>query len=261
MPEQKQNIDDVINQLSSQLAQANAIKQQQAQEKKKKKSLKQIVGEGYLKTATTIKRLPEYKERALTGLDGILGSGIRSTATTYAMAAAALPILLSNPLGIGVLAGAGLTACAAGLFGYVTSNVGYKLMRDAAYIGTYPILRPMKFLKMAPILLHPIKLVKGMMGAPFKFMGRMLTTYPLKAKRSKAFAFGPDGKPTAGTNAAGVNKYARMAGQIFGGVAGAGLLSGNPLYKLESLAASAKDYVVDFAGSAAAKYAPAYAYR
>jgi hypothetical protein len=253
MPEQ--NIDDVIAQLNSQLYQAQAMKQQQMQEKQKQKSLKQIVGESYQKVATTVKNLPVYKEKALTGLDGILGSGIRSTATTFAMAATALPIALINPVG------AALAAGAAGLYAYLGSNTLYKLCRDTLYIATYPIVRPKQFFGIIPaILKNPLGLVSAVIGTPFKLVGGIFT-YPFKAKRTKIFAVGPDGKPTEGTRGAGVNKYARMAGQLVGGVGGAGLLYGNPLHRLGDLAVSAKDYAVNLTSGLGSKYGLAYAYK
>ena len=254
MPEQ--SIDDVIGQLNSQLSQAYAVKQQQAQEKQKQKSLKQIVSGSYQKVAATVKNLPLYKEKALTGLDGILGSGIRSTATTYAMAVAALPIALVNPVGAAIAAGV------AGLYGYAASNTIYKFCRDMLYIITYPIVRPKQFFGIVPaVLKNPLGAVSAIIGTPFKLIGGMFT-YPFKAKRVKIFAVGPDGKPTEGTKNAGVNKYTRMAGQIVGGVGGAGLLNGNPLYRLGDLANSAKDYIVNLTGSLSVpKYAAAYSYK
>lgn len=250
-----QNIDDVIGQLNSQLSQAYAMKQQQAEEKKKSKSLRQIVGESYQKIGTTIKRLPVYKEKALTGLDGILGSGIRSTAATFAMAATALPIALINPIG------AVLAAGAAGLFAYAGSNTIYKFCRDALYIGTYPIVRPKQFIDIIPgILSNPFGFVQKLIRTPFKLVGGIFT-YPFKVKRIKVFAYGPDGKPTEGTRDAGVNKYARMAGQLLGGFGAAGALYGNPIHRLTDLAVSAKDYVAGLVGGSAQKYGLAYAYK
>jgi hypothetical protein len=254
MPKQEQNIDDVIGQLSGQLAQAQAIKQQQVQEKKKDKSLKQIVGESYAKVTNTVKNLPLYKEKALTGLDGILGSGIRSTATTFAMAATALPIALINPVG------AVLAAGAAGAYAYLGSNTVYKLCRDSLYLATYPLVRPKQFFGIIPaILKNPLGFVSGLISKPFELVGGALT-YPFKVKRIKKLPIkSEDGRPVG--MKAGTNKYARMAGQLFGGIGGAGLLYGNPLNRLGDLAVSAKDYIVNFANGAAAKYAPAYAYK
>lgn len=199
---------------------------------KKPQSLTDIV-EG---TAEKIKKIPAYKERFFTGLDGIVGSGLRSTAATYAVVSTAAPLLFTNPVT------AGLTALIAGTYAFLATNTMYKLCRDGLWLGTYPILRPKKMLDtVITKFTHPMNTIRQLLMSPLSLIGFMVS-YPFKVTRDKQIK-NSKGEVVDQIKKAGRNRTASFLGKIVGGIGGADVMYPNLLQNIKEVGYGAGDYV------------------